>query len=136
MRHKPIQIHNNYEIVKGTLKHDVFPELRKHKILARMNFECCSSCASYALCEDMKRINTQENYRKIIGAVFYNRQDEDHLKRTGIVHLKYMAVDDDINDNAIEIGTLIKTISEKFKLKITWDGSPHKAITVSAPNSN
>jgi hypothetical protein len=135
MKKQPI--HNNYEIVKGTLKHDVFPELRKHGLIARLNFECCSSCASYALHEDMNRINIQENKKKkVVGSVFYNRQDEDHLKRTGIVYLKYIAVDEDTNENAREIGTLIKTISEKFKLKADWDGSPYKAIMVSAPDEN
>lgn len=135
MRRQPRQIHENYDIVKGALKHHIFPELRKHGLLARMNFECCSSCASYALYEDMKRINIQNNKKKkIIGSVFYNRQDEDHLKRTGIVYLKYMAANEDNDTDAVAIGMLIRTISERFNLQVTWDGTSSRAILVSVPD--
>jgi hypothetical protein len=135
MKRQPRQINENYYTVKGILKHDVFPELRKHGLLARLNFECCSSCASYALCEDMKKINTQnKRKKKIIGSVFYNRQDEDHFKRTGSVYLKYLSSNEDDDADALAVGMLIQTISNKFKLKVTWDGSPYKAIMVDAPD--
>lgn len=130
---QPRRINEHYDLIKGILKHHVFPELRKNGLLARMNFECCSSCASYALCEDMKKINARQSRKKnIIGAVFYNRQDEDHLKNTGIVYLKYMAAKEDDDADAIAIGILIKKLAEKFNLKVTWDGSPFKAIMISA----
>ena len=45
------KIHPNYEAVYDGIK-EAFRELRKHGLVARMDYMCCGSCASFGLAKD------------------------------------------------------------------------------------
>ena len=114
--------HPSYQPTKDIIKNKVFPELRNHGFLARMNFSCCASCASYELAQALK---TSKKTR----VVFYHRQTEETFKSQGYAYFYYFGEDDSNEGNDI-VGGIITEISKKHGLKVEWNGSGNQAIKV------
>lgn len=66
---------------------NAFRALRKAGYFARQNFWCCQTCAWYDISED--------HPDKANHAVFYHRQDNSELKRTGSTYVSWAG---DVNE--------------------------------------
>ena len=116
-----------YQKTRDIIKKTLFPTLRKNGFIARMNFSCCSTCASYELTQVAKE-------KKIDSVVFYHQQDEDHFKTNGSVHLRYFSMlDDSLHPEAQrEVGQKISEIAKGSGLKVDWNGLSSQCIQVTA----
>jgi hypothetical protein len=114
--------HPDYIPVKNIIRYKVFPILRKLGFVARMNFSCCASCASYELAQVAK----ERNKTKI---VFYHMQADESFKRSGKVCLYYFSMLDN-ESRKREVGIEISNIARQCGLNVTWDGNENTAIVV------
>lgn len=101
---------------------EAFKELRKENLVARMNFSCCMSCASYELGQMVEK-------KDAAGAVYWHRQDNDGFKECGELHLRYFSASGTEAECA-EIGRKVQTALGRHKIPSVWDGSPHHTIQV------
>lgn len=106
---------------------EVFKNLRKKGLLARMNFSCCCSCGSYELNDILK---TNKNK---IGYVFWHHQSEESFKINGRVYLYYGSNED---NDSIEVGKLIVEELNINNIPCCWNGSSHDAILVGGKKDN
>lgn len=113
-------VENRYQTVRAALK-EIFKELRKEKVIAKMNYKCCMSCASYAIGEDL------DKRTDMIGTVYWHRQDEDGFKERGKLMLRYFHRDD---DKCREIADLIIAKLKAHKVPFKWDGNTSTCIQV------
>jgi hypothetical protein len=88
-----------------------FRALRKKGYIAKQNFMCCQSCALAELPEGTEKY------------VFYHRQDNTQLIRTGSCHLAWGGD-----------GKAIVDVLEAEGLLTSWDGSPHSRILIAYDN--
>lgn len=112
-----------YYKTKEIISKKLFPTLRKRGFLARMNFSCCSTCASYELAQ----MAEQRNINKI---VFYHHQDDDTFKIEGGVYLRYFLKEELSKDAFVLLGHEIKECAEEVGLKVEWNGNPNQCIKV------
>ena len=112
-----------------------FKLLRKEGLIAKQNFSCCGSCASYEIGEQAKtRAKKFGKFPK--GSVFYNRQSTESMEITGTVYLSYGAFysRNDIKRKEcfddVEIGKLIVEKMKEVGLKTKWDGDADKCVQV------
>ena len=96
---------------------ELFKKLRKAGYIARQNFACCSSCASYELGELCESKGIPEDSRKV---VYYHRQDTDRFWKTGKLFLGWSGNGDEIKQLALDAG-----------LSVEWDGTHEQRIQVS-----
>jgi len=85
-----------------------FAQLRKKGYIAKMNFNCCNTCAWAEI---------GDNYPDVDKVVFYHKQGGNDLKNTGRVYLSWCG------DG--------KEICEVFKnngIKVVWNGSESNTI--------
>lgn len=104
----------------------VFPALRKKGIIARANFLCCSSCASY----DLATQATAKNKR---GWVFWHRQDEQRVMEDGGLYLKFTGSDGCSKPpkNAVSTITIANEVIQELRnagITYDWDGSTGTCI--------
>lgn len=137
--------HPTYREVKRRIG-EAFRYMRKHNsLVCRQNHFCCQGCASADLGGRIEEQN-KEKPGRWNGAVFFHRQSEDGLKRSGEVciyyfHAKDVAdpsgalVDENRPKDAAEIGQIIKEVCECFGLEVEWNGSPMQAVTVRLPQA-
>ena len=114
---------------------DAFALLRKEGLIAKQNFSCCGSCASYEIGEQArKRAKKFGKYPK--GCVFYNRQSTQGMYETGTVYLSYSGFEtrngklrkECLSDT--EIGELIVDKMSEVGLATDWNGDPAKCVMV------
>lgn len=122
------------ETVRG-LVGEIFADLRKDGFLARMNFSCCSNCGLYEL-EAMADERTEKG-KKVQGAIFWHRQDEQRLQDGGPLCIRYFQVESDkhglLGDfSTQEIGALIVSKLREKGIALDWDGNPNRTINVDA----
>lgn len=101
---------------------DAFRSLRKHGIVARANFCCCSSCASYELAQMVKKTNKK-------GYVYWHRQDEQSFWKTGDLYLGFGSYVD--GHDPAHIGRIVVEALEKQALTVLWNGESSRRIKVS-----
>ena len=111
---------------------EAFAMLREQGFIARVNFSCCTGCASYELSE-MAR--TRKNDR----AVFWHRQDDESFRKGYPLHIRYfyLAPEGDDSDTTAEeqaIGEQVAAALKEQHLQIEWDGDPHYTIQVTGLN--
>jgi hypothetical protein len=126
MRRKP-RIHPDFEVVKENIKL-LFKDLRNQGFVAKVNFSCCGSCGSYECGE----IANKQSKTKI---VFYHRQGEDDLKRSGRVYLHHFSTLDTMTPENVEcdtkIGQEIVELSKNYPdIVADWNGSADKCILI------
>jgi hypothetical protein len=108
-----------------------FVELRKQKVMARMNYACCQSCGLY----DIQMLADQYNRKNVdpcIGYVFFHRQDKHHWVHGNDMYLCYGGNDD---YNAMEIGERIVTALNQQGVETHWDGDINTRIRVLNPEA-
>jgi len=114
--------HSNYSKVKDIIKNKLFPSLRDKGFIARMNFSCCSTCASYELSQ-VAKIQEKDQI------VFYHNQDAKIFRERGYVYLRFFSMNDkSVSD--IKVGQIISETAKECGLIVEWDGSEWKCITV------
>ena len=131
MRRVHSKIDNRYYDAKDMLT-KAFKLIRKQKIIARQNFSCCGSCASYDIGAS---ITEKRNLGKKlpIGAVFYSRQGEEQFKRTGKVYLNFMPADsslkgDEHDEETKKVGLIVTDTLRSVGLNVVWNGDSHMTI--------
>lgn len=92
----------------------LFLNLRKSGYIARQNFTCCGSCASYELGEYCETKGIPEGQRKV---VYYHRQDTDRFQDRGRLMLGW-------SGNGTEIVRMAKDLG----ITTAWDGSEDTRI--------
>ena len=111
-------------VAKDAIK-KAFAVLRKNGFIARMNFMCCSNCASYEL-------STMAEKKGIEKIVFWHRQEEDYFQRTGKVALQYGKPNDGDDEITKKIGQEIVDVLKSVGVDVEWSGSPDDVIYVVA----
>lgn len=113
-----------------------FRAMRKAGLLARQNFECCSSCAGYAISQRAEDLISSGKKKKedIKGCCFYHAQDNDDLVMGNAFYLAYGPMGtqkyDTVglpNEQVAEI--IIKCLKDEG-IEIEWDGSGDTRIFV------
>lgn len=106
---------------------ELFKRVRKEGAIARQNFMCCASCASYDLYHKAK--NGQP-------VLFYHRQDTPRITSDQGVFLRFginknFEVSPE-NERLLDacFGSHVARIAEELDLKVDWDGDPYKCIWV------
>jgi len=116
---------------------DVFQELRKeHGFIARMNYLCCSTCAGYALWNQLEE-TVKKGRKRPEGITYWHRQDEDGLWDSGHIYLAYGGTveSDDTKielDATFKVGVTICKVLCKHGVKYQWSGDPTQRIKVKA----
>ena len=107
-----------------------FRELRKQKVVALQNHLCCMSCASSSLSTRL-----EEKDRDKLGAVYFHAQDEDSLKWSGEIHIRYFANDtkESGKPETVRIGQMAKDALKFAGLEVKWDGDPGSTIVAKLP---
>jgi len=95
---------------------NLFKELRKIGYVARQNFSCCTSCASYELGDYFSKKGIPEGKGR--KAVYYHHQNTQDIDK-GFIHLGWSGD-----------GTVITTLAKKVGLKVDWNGSKDNKIKV------
>ena len=104
---------------------EAFIKIRKQGIIARMNFWCCSSCASYDLNQKLKKDPRKKGY------VFWHNQDEESFKRTGTVFLGFgSGKDSELGEEDKTVAENIVKVLKEINIPYEWDGNPRIRIKV------
>lgn len=91
---------------------ELFKALRKAGYIARQNFSCCGSCASYELGEILKKKGRTDEK-----AVYYHRQDAEYFRNYGKVMLGW-------GGNGQEIADLARGLG----IRTDWNGEDSRRI--------
>lgn len=102
---------------------EAFRQLRRKGIVARANYLCCTSCASYALHE------TAKQRPKAIGYAYWHQQNEEEMWRSGELYIGFAAVDDE-DPAHMEIGQRVVAELKKQGLEVEWPEDPDIKIKV------
>jgi hypothetical protein len=110
-----------------------FAAMRAMGLIARQNYECCSSCAGYAITEDaVIRVNKG---KKVNGSVFYHHQDTESFLDGETLHIRFGQLDSQqlgpIGLDTTKVGALVLAALEAAGLEPYWNGSPDSTITLS-----
>jgi excinuclease UvrABC ATPase subunit len=123
--------------VHSTLKRlkEAFKDLRKeNKLLARMNFRCCSTCAGYELATSAE--NLYERGKKVNGCVFWHHQDHQTFVKHGELRLQYGPLETKkfgtIGLDTKEVGKIVCEKLERYGIKYEWNGDPYFRILIRA----
>ena len=101
---------------------EAFKALNEQNILAKENFTCCTTCASYE-CGEI----TKENGH--IGFVYWHNQNDPDIERNGEVLLGFSALKDG-DDLDLEIGSKVVAAIKEAGLDTNWNGDTSKKICV------
>lgn len=106
-----------------------FAALRKQGFIARQHFSCCSSCASYELCEKVSEMPAAKR-AKVKGVVFTTRQDRGartlYIKHGPLETTKWGT----IGLSEQEVGQHLFDALIAQGLDPQWDGNPRNCIEV------
>lgn len=107
----------------------VFQELRQLGFIARMNFLCCSSCASYELGTRWDKQPTKK------GVVYFHRQNDENYRETGCLCIHYFGGQtgdsgEEASRKTKEVGDIITGLLSKRGVVYRWDGRPGRTIEV------
>lgn len=118
---------------------EVFKEVRRKGLIARMNFSCCSSCAGYAISRAFGEA-AANGKRLPAGAVFWHQQDNDHFIERGELYLAFGQISHSENGrpdlessmDTAQVGAVLASALERHGVQFRWDGSPDSRIMVVA----
>ena len=105
-----------------------FGELRKIGFIARSNFSCCMSCATYELSEIAEK--KQRNR-----VAYWHHQDETRFKKDGALCIRYFylpskEIEGDTTSLETQTGEQIAAALRKAGLNVDWNGNPDTIIEV------
>jgi hypothetical protein len=100
---------------------EAFKRIRKKKLYARMNFLCCSSCASYDLSTKLNNSNTK------LGYAYWHSQDEESLQTHGYLLVGYGAK---VKKDHVKVGQMIVDTLEEMGIPHKWSGDSDERILV------
>lgn len=106
-----------------------FAALSDRGIIARADFECCNSCAQYALFEQER--TAWAGMAPAIGYVYFHEQATDSANDGGPLRLGHGAFAED--GDGVGVGHLIVSVLIEHGLHPVWDGDTDLKIVVSAP---
>jgi len=108
-----------------------FADLRKQGFMAKQNCMCCSGCACAKIWTEI-----QKKPGKYIGAVYYHKQDTDHLKESGEFCVGFGPMNVDAEDWVwLLAGHAAKTTFERYGLAVEWSGSRDQRLTIKLPRA-
>src|SRR5574343_700276 len=109
-----------------------FAAMRAMGLIARQNFECCGSCAGYAITEDA--VIRVSKGKKVNGAVYYHNQANERFLEGGELNIGYGQLDSTekgpIGLEAEKVGALVMAALEAAGLEPYWDGNPNSTINL------
>lgn len=103
---------------------EAFAELDRHGIVARQNFTCCQSCGHAEIWE---AIDDTEQFRTVLGYVFYHQQDTDSAVEGDYLYLAYGAVDGK-SPSSMRVGHEVVAALQRAGLDVVWNGDLSKRI--------
>jgi hypothetical protein len=104
-----------------------FAELRsKHKLIARQNFMCCNSCGCSAIGTVAKG---KPRDRRPKGYVFFCKQDGQHLKNSGRVHVGFGQIPG-TSVPSLAFGKLAAEVFVKHGCPVEWNGKSDTRLLV------
>lgn len=106
-----------------------FDRLEAAGVLARQNYQCCSSCALAAMGEEIGVAAALRGHDAIRGWVLYHEQDTDAALERGELRLRYWSVKAD-DDAARAIGAEVVDALTQCGLAPVWSGSVEDVIVV------
>lgn len=120
---RPIRDHEaNVQDIRSRIT-VAFQQIRKHKVIARQKFWCCSGCALAAVAPEL------DEKPNLVGVVFYHEQDADRLRETGAVSIRFSAAEGR-GITTKELGDIIVAHLTAAGLTVDWDGNPGRVIEV------
>ena len=114
---------------------EAFKLLRKEGLVAKQNFACCGSCASYEIGEQA-RLKAKKVGKFPKGSVFYNRQSTQSMYQTGTVYISYGCFETRNGNKRkecfddVEIGEMIVDRMCEVGLVTEWNGDAGKCVNV------
>lgn len=106
-------MHKDARKIKSRIR-GAFKKLEGEHIIARANFSCCGSCASFEL-------GTLIDECKYDGYAYYHAQDNDSLNECGNVFIGY---------SDLATGKKVFEQLKKSHLKVSWNGKEDTRIFV------
>jgi len=112
-----------------------FRNMRKEGLLARQNFECCSSCAGYSMTLRARElISNGKEKSEIKGCCFYHAQDNDDLVVGRGFYLSYGPMDSQehgvIGLSNEEVAKIVIKCLKDAGVETDWDGNGGRRIFV------
>lgn len=109
-----------------------FKNLRKHGLLARQNYWCCSGCACCAITQDAEKLVGRG--KRVTGGVYYHKQAGDRLRAGGEFYVGFGVITSEkygkLGTTDEDIGRLVVSEFTKAGLRVQWDGNADKSILV------
>lgn len=112
---------------------EAFKQLRKkEEIYARMNFLCCSSCATSKL---YNMITEEKSEYK--GVAFFHQQNNDRFEEGEDFHIGFGHKDENQENRQkdLEVGRTIQNVLEENGVVTEWENDPFKKIEVKVEDS-
>lgn len=113
----------------------IFKKLRREGFIARANFLCCQDCALKAI-QNRVTVLTPDDASRVKGVVFWHHQDEQSLKKHGIICISFGQLNTlnhgFVGLDAREVGNRLAFHLKERGIDFSWDGSPRMAIRVNA----
>ena len=102
-----------------------FRAMRKAGLVARQNFSCCGTCASYEIrcgIDDMP-LSRQS---KVLGIAFYHRQDAAHMNQRDFDGM-YLSFGEG-GLPSVEVGHLVLSCLRQAGIAAEWDGDVTRRV--------
>jgi hypothetical protein len=101
-----------------------FAFMSERGIIAKENFQCCTTCGCAAIEDAIK-----EDGHEFHGWCFYHAQDDEDRARGNSFYLTYGSVNNN-DDEAKKVGEQIVQILKDHNVKTEWDGNVSHRIEV------
>lgn len=110
-----------------------FEALRKAGFIARRGFSCCRGCAGSQLAIDLEA-KSEDKRAKVRGAVFYTKQDADHLRKEEDFYLAFGPIHSQkfgkVGEATETIGAEAVRLLRESGVEVSWDGKAETCILV------
>jgi hypothetical protein len=113
-----------------------FKALSKKGLYARQNFLCCRNCAGYQLATIATKAidKNPKKKEKILGCVFYTKQDAESYCKNKNFYLSYGPLGTEkhgeIGKPTKEVGELVVKVLAENGVETEWDGDGDSRILV------
>lgn len=121
--------------VLNTKINNAFASMRKHGLVARQRFSCCTSCAYAQIRSEIK----EGKLKRKTGICFYTKQDAADGPRTSGKHthsryepklyLAYSSIDDQ-DTNTLEVADVVTKCLTEAGLTWEWNGKIDQKIMI------
>mgnify|MGYP001218759067 CR=1 FL=1 len=111
-----------------------FKKLRKLGYIAKANYLCCMNCATTAIWDDYSSMPDSPKKEKLIGVVYWHRQNEQNIWEQGILYLGFGELDDKVKGEIL--GAEIVKVLKTEGLAVKREGNPDVKILVEFLKSN